>query len=65
MIKLWKNDDGTARVLAEKIQEPFLKVMVKYRNHSSILTIGEVYKENPQFSFKCVTKDEILKEILT
>ena len=26
--------------------------------------IGEVCKKNPQFSFRCVDKDEILKEIL-
>ena len=28
--------------LAENIQEPVLKAIVKYRNHPSILTIGEV-----------------------
>ena len=38
--------------------------MVKWRNHPAILTIGEVCKKNPQFSFRCVDKDEILKEIL-
>ena len=37
---------------------------MKYRNHSSILTMGEYCKRNPQFSFTCVDKDEILKEIL-
>ena len=50
--------------MAEEIQEPVLKAIVKYRNHRSILTIGEVWKKNPQFSFRCVDKDEILKEIL-
>ena len=37
--------------------------IVKYRNHPSILTIG-VCKKNPQFSFRCVDRGEILKEIL-
>ena len=50
--------------MAGNIQEPVLKAIVKYRNHTSILTIGEVCKKNPQFSFRCVDKDEILKEIL-
>ena len=50
--------------MAENIQEPVLKAIVKYRNHPSILTIGEVCKKNPQFSFRCVDKDEILKETL-
>ena len=35
--------------------------IVKYRNHSSILAIGEVCKKNPQFSISCVDKNEILK----
>ena len=50
--------------LIENIQEPVLKAIVKYRNHPSILNIEEVCKENPQFSFGCVDKNEILKEIL-
>ena len=50
--------------LAENVQEPVLKAIVKYRNHQGILTIGEVCKKNPQFSFRCIDKDEILKEIL-
>ena len=50
--------------MAVNIQEPVLKAIVKYRNHTSILTIGEVCKKNPQFSLRCVDKDEILKEIL-
>ena len=32
--------------LEENIQEPLLKVIVKYRNYPSILTIGEVCKRN-------------------
>ena len=50
--------------LAENIQEPVLKATIKYRSHSSMRIIGEVCKKNPQFSFRCVDKDEILKEIL-
>ena len=50
--------------LAENIQEPVLKAIVKYRNHPSILTTGKLCKRNPQFSFRCVDKDEISKEIL-
>ena len=41
-----------------------LKAIVKYRNHLSILTIGEVCKKNPHFSFRCVDKDEFFKENL-
>ena len=50
--------------LAGKIQEPVLKATLKYRNHPRIFTIGEVCKKNPQFSFRCVDKNKILKEIL-
>ena len=50
--------------MAENNQEPVLKAIVKYRNRPSILTIGEVYKKNPQCSFRCVDKNGILKEIL-
>ena len=50
--------------MAENIEESVLKAILKYRNHPRILTIGEVFKKNSQFSFKCVDKDEILKEIL-
>ena len=42
---------------------------MKYRNHPSILTIGEVCKnksnKQPLFSFSEATRDEILKEILS
>ena len=58
------SDYNNCNPMAENIQEPVLKAIVKYRNHTSILTIGEVCKKNPEFSFRCVDKDEILKEIL-
>ena len=50
--------------MAENIQELVLKVIVKYRNHPRILTIGEVCKKNSQFSFSYVDKDEMLTEKL-
>ena len=53
----------------ENISDPILKVILKYRNHPSILTIGEVCKsksnKQPLFSFSQATRDEILKEILS
>ena len=55
--------------LFENVSDPILKVILKYRNHPSILTIGEVYKnksnKQPLFSFSQANRDEILKEILT
>ena len=50
--------------LVENIQKPVLKAIGKYRNHPSILNIEEVCKKNPRFSFRCVDKNETLKEIL-
>ena len=50
--------------MVENIQKPVLKAIGKYRNHPSILNIEEVCKKNPRFSFRCVDKNEILKEIL-
>ena len=47
----------------QNIQEPVLKAIVNYRNHLSILATGEVCKK-PRFSFRCVDKGEILKNIL-
>ena len=53
----------------ENVSDSILKVILKYRNHLSILTIGEVCKnksnKQPLFSFSEVTRDEILKEILS
>ena len=49
--------------MAENIQELVSKAIVKCRNHPSILTIGEICEKDHQFSFRCVDKDEILKEI--
>ena len=55
--------------LFENVSDPILQVILKYRNHPTILTIGEVCKnksnKQPLFSFSEVTRDEILKEILS
>ena len=49
--------------LARKIQESVSKAIVKYWNHTSMLNIGEVCKKDPQFYFRCVDEEQILKEI--
>ena len=38
-------------LMIENIQEPVLKAIVKYRNHPSILTLGEVCKQNHSIFF--------------
>ena len=48
----------------ETFWESVLKVIVKYRNHASMFNIEEVCQKNSQFYFRCVDKDEILKDIL-
>ena len=52
--------------LANNIRHPVLKYIVKYRNHPSILAIGEVYNKNRRlpFSFPKIKRDEILSDIL-
>ena len=42
--------------LAENIQEPVLKAIVKYRNHPSILTIGEVCNKYWKVNHHTVSK---------
>ena len=51
---------------SENITDPIIKIILKYRNYLSILTIGEVCKERSasRFSFSNVCKEEILKDIL-
>ena len=45
--------------IANKISDPILKVIVRYRNHSSILAIEEVCKKSHKLSFSshglCIT----------
>ena len=52
--------------LANNIRDPVLKYIVKYRNHPSILVIGEVYNKNGRlpFPFSKIKRDEILSDIL-
>ena len=55
----------TCDPLFEKNSDPFLKSIVKYRNHPNILKIGEVCHSNSatNFSFSIVQRKQILKEI--
>ena len=57
-------DCNNCDTLVENIQELISKVIEICRNHPSILTIRELCKNNPQISFRCVDKGEILKETL-
>ena len=52
--------------LDNNISDPLLKCVVKYRNHLSILAIGEVCNKHPRlpFSFSKINREEILGEIL-
>ena len=52
------------RSIGRKHSGTLLKVIEKYRNHPSILTIGEVRKRNPRIFFMCFDTGEILKETL-
>ena len=49
----------------ENISNPIIKLILKYRDHPSILTVGEVYKEKSDspFLFTGIHNEEILKEI--
>ena len=53
----------------ENVSDPIIKLILKYKKHPSILTIGEVCKnklnKQPLFSFSKVTKNEIVKELLS
>ena len=50
----------------ENVADPIIKLILKYRDHPSILAIGEVCKEksDSSFLFTGIDKEEILKEIL-
>ena len=52
--------------ISQQYQGSFLKCIVKYRNHLSILAKGEVYSKNRRlpFSFSKIQRDEILSDIL-
>ena len=51
--------------IANNISDPILKVIVRYRNHPSILTLEEVCEKSHKFSFSFsqVGKKDILEEI--
>ena len=53
-------------MLANNIGDPVLKCIVKYRNHPSILAIGEVYNKKGRLplSFSKTQRDKILSDIL-
>ena len=54
--------------ISDNISDPIIKLIVKYRKHPSIFTIGEVYnerkKKHASFSFSKVAKEEIFSEVL-
>ena len=51
---------------SENIADPVIKIILKYRNHQSILSVGEEYKERSTspLRFSEVCKEEILRDIL-
>ena len=49
--------------ICENINDLFLKGIVRYRNHPSIVTIKKFCNSKSHFSFKNVQKEEILKEL--
>ena len=54
------NVDGP---ICENINDPLLKAIVRYRNHSSIVAVKKVCNSKPHFAFENVQKEEILKEL--
>ena len=49
--------------IAQNIEDPTLKAIMKYKNHPSILAIQAKYKGKNKFSFREVTTQNIEKEI--
>ena len=49
--------------LAENIADPTLKAIAKWKNHPSIPAISSEYKNRANFSFKFVSKEDVLTEI--
>ena len=47
----------------ENTNDPFLKAIVRYRTHPSIITIKKFCNSKSHFSLKNIQKEEILKEI--
>ena len=54
--------------ISDNISDPIIKLIIKYRRHPGILTIGEVCRERKKkyavFSFSEVAKEEIFRDIL-
>ena len=48
--------------LADQISHPILKARVKYRNHPSVIAIGNA-DNGSHFHFSCVSTNDVLKEI--
>ena len=58
---------GTLNIpISDTINDPIIKLIVKYRKQPSMLTMGEVCKEKALtvFSFLEVAKEEMFREIL-
>lgn len=57
MITLWK--------WYEDVADSIIRLILKYRNHVSILSVGEVYRErhSSPFLFSEVDNEEIFTEI--
>ena len=49
--------------MSDNIDHPTLKVIVKWRNHPSILTITSKHENAPKFSSNFVSKEHVLEEI--
>ena len=49
--------------MAENIDDPTLKVIVKWRNHPRILATTSEYKNKTNLSFNFVSKEDVLTEI--
>ena len=49
--------------LGKEINHATLRAIMKYRNHPSVLTILDNYKNSYVFTFSHVTKEKVLKEI--
>ena len=48
--------------LAESIDDPTLKAIAEWRNHSSILAIASAYTNREDFFFNFVSKEDVLTE---
>ena len=49
--------------LSDNIDHPTLKAIVKWRNHTSILTITSEHQNTLKFSFNFVSKEHVLRKI--